>query len=277
MDKLVDGLVFPEGPLWHDGSLLFVEVYAHRLSRWDGRARTTLWHDPGCGACAVGRAPDGTLLVPCFDGGFLARLTPDGRLLGRRHHGDDGHPLTGANDLVLDGHGGAYVTASGRWDVAAPPEGAVFHLAPDGRLRRVAAGLAFTNGIALIDGGRTLVVAETLARRLTRFTVARDGSLAEPRPFCRLDDFGPRPPDADPYAGPDGLELDPFGRLWVCEYGAGRVHVVDGRGRLLRTHTVPAIGVTNVAFDPDGNAYITATEDPWHDPYPGAIWRVPAA
>ncbi len=277
MEKYVDGLVFPEGPLWHDGALLFVEVYAHRLSRWDGRARTTIWHEPGSGPCAVERGPDGTFLVPCFEAGFLARLAPDGRLIERRHYGDDGHPLTGANDLVMDGRGGGYITASGRWDVAAPPEGAVFHLAPDGRLRRVAAGLAFTNGIALLDGGRTLVVAETLARRLTAFTVGEDGALAEPRLFCRLDDFGPLPPGADAYAGPDGLELDRFGRLWVCEYGAGRVHVVDGQGRLVRTLAVPAIGVTNVAFDPDGNAYISAAEDPSREPFLGAIWRVPAS
>ena len=274
MDKLVDGLVFPEGPLWDNGDLLFVEVYAHRLSRWDGEV-TTVWHDPGCGACAVARGPDGTLLVPCFDGSFLASLAADGRLIERRRHGDDGQPLTGANDLVADGRGGFFVTASGRWDVAASPEGAVFHLAADGRLRRVASGLMFTNGIALIDDS-TLVVAETLGRQLTAFTIERDGALTEPRVFCRLDDFGPPPAGADPYAGPDGLELDPSGRLWICEYGAGRVHIVDGRGRLVRTLTVPAIGVTNVGFDPDGNAYITAAENPWHDPFPGAIWRVPA-
>ncbi len=277
MDKVVDGLIFPEGPLWWDGGLLFVEVYGHRVSRWDGKRRTTLWHEPGCGACAVERGPEGSLLVACFEGHFLARLTREGRLIEKRSVGDDGHPLTGANDLVPDGRGGVYVTASGVWDVAAPPAGAVFHLAPDGRLARVAAGLHFTNGIALIDGGRTLLVAETLGRRVTAFVVKDDGSLAGPRLFCRLDDFGALPAGADPYAGPDGLELHPSGDVWICEYGAGRVHVVDGKGRLRRTFAVPGIGVTNVAFDPQGrNAYLTVVDEPTTHPFPGAIWRVDA-
>lgn len=276
MDKIVDGLVFPEGPLWHDGGLLYVEVYADRVGRWDGKARRTLWHEPGCGACAVERAADGTLLVPCYEGNFLARLATDGRLVERRAKGDDGHALTGANDVVMDGKGGAYITASGRWDVAAPPEGAVFHLAPDGRLVRVASGLHFANGIALLDQGLALLVAETLARRVTAFAVAPDGTLGRPRPFCRLDDFGPLPADADRYAGPDGMELHPSGTLWICEFGAGRVHVVDGAGRHVRTIATPFHGVTNVAFGPAGEAYLTVVEQPWKEPFTGAIWRVEA-
>jgi hypothetical protein len=44
----------------------------------------------------------------------------------------------------------------------------------------------------------------------------------------------------------------------------------------LRTIATPFQGVTNVAFDPVGNAYLSVVEDPWNDPFPGAIWRVEA-
>jgi sugar lactone lactonase YvrE len=92
-----------------------------------------------------------------------------------------------------------------------------------------------------------------------------------------MDDLGALPTGADPYAGPDGMEPHPSGDLWICEYGAGRVHVVDGAGRLRRTIVTPALGVTNVAFDPTGrHAYLTVVEEPTRDPYPGAIWRVDA-
>lgn len=277
MDKIIDGLAFPEGPLWHDGGLLFVETNGHRVGRWDGTARTTLWHRPGSGPCAIEHAADGTLLVACFDGHALVRLGADGRLIETRTHGDDGHPLTGANDLVMDARGGAWITASGRWAADARAEGAVFRLAPDGRLTRAASGLEFSNGIALIDGGRTLLVAETLARRVTAFPIGADGALGPSRLFVRLDDLGPLPDGADALAGPDGMELHPSGALWICDYGTGRVHVVDDAGRLARTIVTPAPYVTNVAFDPTGrNAYLTVVEEPNREPFTGSIWRVDA-
>jgi sugar lactone lactonase YvrE len=277
MDRVVDGLVFPEGPLWHGGRLYYVEVYGHRVGFWDGTAATVFWHRPGSGPCAIERAADGAFLVPCFDAGALARLAPDGTLTAWRTHGDDGHPLTGANDLVMDDRGGAWVTASGRWDVNAPPEGAVFRLGADGRLNRVVAGLHFSNGIALVDGGRTLVVAETLARRLTAYPIREDGTLGPGRVYLNLDDLGPLPEGADASAGPDGLERHPSGDLWVCDYGAGRVHVLDAAGRAKRTIVTPTPFVTNVAFGPDGrHAYLTVVDQPTEAPFRGAVWRVEA-
>ena len=51
----------------------------------------------------------------------------------------------------------------------------------DGTVRPVAGELLFANGMALLDGGRVLVVAETRAEpgRLTAFDVAEDGSLSK--------------------------------------------------------------------------------------------------
>jgi sugar lactone lactonase YvrE len=278
MDKIVGDLVFPEGPLWWDGGLLFVETYAHRLSRWDGRRRATVWHEAGCGACAVERGPEGSLLVVCFESHALVRLTPEGKLLDKRATGDDGHPLTGANDLVSDGRGGHYITASGAWNAAAPPAGAVFHLRADGRLQRVAQGMHFTNGIAVLADRRTLVVAETLARRITAFAIQDDGSLGPARIFCRLDDLEALPLGADPLSGPDGMELHASGELWICDYGTGRVFVVDDKARLKRAIRVPGLGVTNLAFGPDGrDAYLTVVEEMAGPKYAGAIWRVDAS
>lgn len=267
--------MFPEGPFWHDGRNYYVEVYGHRVGCWDGTPAAPVWHHPGSGPCAIERAADGGFLVPCFDAGALARLAPDGSLTAWRTHGDDGHPLTGANDVVMDGQGGAWITASGRWDVNAPPEGAVFRLGADGRLTRVVAGLHFSNGIALVDEGRTLVVAETLARRLTAFAIHDDGTLGLGRVYLNLDDQGPLPDGADATAGPDGLERHPSGDLWVCDYGAGRVHVLDATGRAKRTIGTSALYVTNVAFGRDGrHAYLKVVDQPTEAPFRGGIWRV---
>lgn len=46
--------------------------------------------------------------------------------------------------------------------------------------------LVFPNGCILIDEGRTLLVAETLAMRLTALPVLPDGRLGPPRPWAPL-------------------------------------------------------------------------------------------
>jgi sugar lactone lactonase YvrE len=67
-----------------------------------------------------------------------------------------------------------------------PPRAPLATFAPDGALIGTSEPLHFPNGAVLLDGGRTLVVAETMAMRLTAFTVAQDGSLADPRPWATL-------------------------------------------------------------------------------------------
>jgi sugar lactone lactonase YvrE len=50
---------------------------------------------------------------------------------------------------------------------------------PDGSIVAAAGGLLFPNGTVIDD--TTLVVAETVGRRLTAFTVADDGTLTDRR------------------------------------------------------------------------------------------------
>jgi sugar lactone lactonase YvrE len=67
-----------------------------------------------------------------------------------------------------------------------PPRAPLAAFAPDGSLIGTSEPLYFPNGAVLLDGGRTLVVAETMAMRLTAFTVADDGALVDPRPWASL-------------------------------------------------------------------------------------------
>ena len=53
--------------------------------------------------------------------------------------------------------------------------------------------------------GRTLIVAESLGRRLTAFDIAADGSLGERRIYAEL-----------PGRGPDGICLDEEGAIWAA-------------------------------------------------------------
>jgi len=74
--------------------------------------------------------------------------------------------------------------------------------------------------------GRTLIVAETMAARLTAFAVAADGSLTTRREWARLDG-----------AVPDGICLDAEGAVWVASPISAEVLRVREGGAV--THRVP--------------------------------------
>src|SRR5262249_54233690 len=111
------------------------------------------------------------------------------------------------NDMVVDGHGRAYVGNFG-FDLHAR---AHFHPAelilvpPDGAPRVVARDLAFPNGCVITPDGRTLVVGESGAAQLTAFTIEADGSLTDRHVWAPLGK-----------AVPDGICLDAEEAIWVA-------------------------------------------------------------
>src|ERR1700692_1501526 len=84
---VLDGLVFGEGPRWHDGELWFSDMHDHRVVRTpiDGLAKqgtaTTVReitdHDPS----GLGWLPDGRLLVVAMETQRLLRVEADGRVV----------------------------------------------------------------------------------------------------------------------------------------------------------------------------------------------------
>jgi sugar lactone lactonase YvrE len=95
---------------------------------------------------------------------------------------------------------------------------------PDGRVTRAAEDLDFPNGTVITPDGRTLIVAETLAHRLTAFDVAADGALSGRRQLAALDG-----------CFPDGICLDADGAVWVADARSPRLVRVGADGRVLRT------------------------------------------
>jgi sugar lactone lactonase YvrE len=109
--------------------------------------------------------------------------------------------------MVVDDAGRAYV---GNFGAATVP-GAVHEPAalalvhPDGRAEVAAEDLIFPNGSVITPDGRTLIVAETLAPRITAFDIGVDGRLSHRRVWAELGD-----------RFPDGCALDAAGGLWVA-------------------------------------------------------------
>jgi gluconolactonase len=263
---------YPEGPVWRGGQLFYVEYSAGNIKRWDGTRTVQIWHRDGCGASGLIEFHD-HWLVACYDDNSLVEIGADGRFIRVLRADNRGRPFKGPNDFTADGRGGIYFSASGVYDIKAPIEGTVLHLAADAKAPTVVADLLhYPNGLALARDGRHLLVAEMLAGRILEFPIGRLGALGPRRVWARLADLAPPTPGTDAYNGPDGFKLGPDGNYYIAQNGSGRVLVVTGDGKLVRSIEVPTPFVTNLAFG-SGAVFITGSFEQWKAPYAGAVYR----
>lgn len=268
--KVIDGdAKFPEGPFVENGILYYAQYGAGEIDRWDGKTRSVLWKQEGSGANAVERFGAG-FIIAGYDSGTIVLTDGDGRTTSVIDHDEAGNKLAGPNDIALDGRGGAYVTLSGPWETP-PIVGKVVHVKADGKAKVVAENIHYANGVAVSKDGETLYVNESEANRVIQFTIADDGSLADRKLFVRLYELG-----EPPSAYPDGIKLGPDGNLYIGEYSAGRILVVDpATKKLLRRIDVPSAAAPNLAFSADGKTmYVTAVDDKSGAPYPGKVYAV---
>lgn len=268
---------YPEGPVWRDGQLFYVDYSAGNIKRWDGTRATIFWHRDGCGASGLIDF-HGYWLIACYDDNSIVEVDATGRQVRVSRADSRGRPFTGPNDFAADGHGGIYFSASGVYDSKAPISGAVLHMAADGKLiTEVANTLHYPNGLTLAADGEHLLVAEMLAGRILTFPIGTGGTLGPRSVWARLQELAPPTPAEDAYNGPDGLKLGPDGNYYIAQNGSGRVLIVGADKKLVRSIDVPTRFVTNLAFGAagTGTVFITGTFDQWQAPYTGVVysWR----
>lgn len=265
---------YPEGPLWRDGKLFYVEYSASNIKSWDGRRTTIYWHKDGCGANSL-ISFNNHLLVACYDSNSLEELDAAGKQIREIREDGSGKPFVGPNDFASDGHGGVYFSASGVYDIKAPISGAVLHLTADGSITEVANTIHYSNGLTLARDQHHLLVAEMLAGRVLSFPIEAGGTLGPRTVWARLEDLAPPTPNEDAYNGPDGVKLGPDGNYYIAQNGSGRVLVVSEDKKLVRTIEVPTPYVTNIGFGPDGSnvVFLTGAFEQWKAPFPGAVYR----
>jgi sugar lactone lactonase YvrE len=261
---------FPEGPVWHNDKLYYVEYGGHTVKTWDGSKLAQFWRSDGYGPSAVAPFGDG-FLVAGYDAGAMVRVSAEGRTLQTIDKDISGDSFLGPNDIASDGNGGVYFSTSGPWE-SGVIIGKIYHMGPDGRAQMVADDLHYANGLVLSADGNTLYVNESEAYRVVRFAVAEDGSLYDRRLFVRLNELLPSAP---PGAYPDGIKRDRAGNLFIGQFSAGQLLIVSPEGKLLRTIEVPSAAAPNLAFSPEEDKiYVTAVDDKSKAPWPGKVYEV---
>ncbi len=268
---LVEGRYFCEGPRWHDDRFWFSDFYAHEICSvgLDGDVRTEVTVGDDERPSGLGWLPDGRLLFVAMLSRRVMRREHDGTVV---EHADlSGVATFHCNDMLVDADGRAYVGNFG-FDLdekiesmgaegllgamatdRAPYTAVLARVDPDGSVSVVADDLAFPNGVVLLDGGSTLVVAQTLGLELTAFDKAADGSLSNRRTWASL-------VGADgSFVAPDGTSADASGGVWVANALGPEVVRVEQGGVITDRVTTSQNAFACAIGGPDGRHLLACT------------------
>jgi gluconolactonase len=258
---VAEGLHFPEGPVWLDGKVQFVEIAGGTIAEVDTTApggAVTRWATTGGGPNGATRAADGTLWVT-QNGGMsrrnrvtpgIQRVRPDGEVTMVVTE-IDGLVLEGPNDLAFGPDGRLWFTdPRGASDPAVndkPGRLFVFDTETGAGELVIELGPVFPNGLGFLADG-TLVWDESFTRRLVALVDGRQEVLVElpERHF------------------PDGFCVGADGTLYVAStFGHCVSVVVDGKlvDRLMCGDGMP----TNCCFG-GTDLYVTESRH-------GTLWR----
>jgi sugar lactone lactonase YvrE len=212
LEPLLDGLVFPESPRWHDGRLWFVDMFARQVKTVDMDGRSHLVAELPDDPSGLGFLPDGTPLVVLMNRREIVSLGPGGIQL----HADLSHiPVSFINDMVVTDDGRAYVGGVVWKEKADIGTDKIILVESDGQVRIAADDESLNlpmqpNGMVITPDGKTMIFSSSRYGRqhgdfvVRSLSIDDDGLLHDPQLFADV-----------PGVEPDGLCLDSEGSVWV--------------------------------------------------------------
>jgi gluconolactonase len=254
IEFIKDGFKGTEGPVaLPDGSLIFTETQANRITRIAADGSTSTFLDNSNGSNGLGFNANGDLVAAQVLQPQVGIVSPYGsaRVLADKF---EGAPFGRPNDLVLDKLGNVYFTDSGANPGGAasasatgqpvPARPAVYRITRAGALQRIAADIERPNGIQLSPDEKVLYVANTAGEYVLAYDIASDGRIGERRKFARLEGWR-RLDNGSTSSGADGLAVDALGRLYVASTAG--IQVFNDKGESLGTIALPK-APQNLAF-----------------------------
>ncbi len=251
LEQYATGPSYSEGPTWRKGEVFFC---SGALLRVDEKRAVHKYLELGP-AGTVLRA-DGHMIVADNKYKSLLDISPEGKVnvIAERW---EGQTLRSLNDVTIDARGNVYWTDP-EGSTPKTPVGSVFRVRPDGRVDRVATGLAFPNGLDVDPASKFLYVIESQSKKILRYALPADDELCgKPDEFYDLGG-----------SGGDGCAFDAAGNLWVADFHRpdtmkGRITVLSPEGKPLAYLPLPAKVVSNICFGgKDHDEIFCTTGDP---------------
>ena len=261
VERLAQGLMFPEGPtIGPDGALYVTEIAGQRISKINEDGTISTFADTGGGPNGAAFNPLGELVVannggrwptdvpstsqapePEFAQGRIQTISSEGVVLSELSE-IDGAPLNSPNDLCFDSHGGYYFTDP-EWSGLVGGDrdgGPVCYVNAEGDAARVASNIGFPNGLGVRVDGKVLVVCESLTGMLLSYRIEEPGILS---PTAKPNGMIGR------RSVPDGFCFDASGQIIVAGHGSSNLFILDGNdGRPVQIIELPDKGPTNCCF-----------------------------
>lgn len=217
VETLASGFVYPEGPRWREGKLWFADQHDGIVYALDSDGSVAdQFLVPG-NPSGLGWLPGGELLVVSMENRQLLKRSGTSLEVAAdlsEHHSGD------SNDMVVDTQGRAYIGNIG-FDFNAGDDICatnVVMVLPDGQISVVASDMICPNGTVITDDGKTLIIAESLANKLTAFDIAEDGALSGRRVYAAVEGHVP-----------DGIALDSEGCIWAASpYTQSLIRIAEG-------------------------------------------------
>lgn len=238
VEKTGTGYSFTEGPaVAPNGKVYFTDQPNDRIYVWDEKKGISLWLE-GTGRSNGLYFNASGKLVACadqhnqlvvFGKNKKARVIFDGIF--------DGKYINAPNDLWITPAGGIYFSdpyyfrdywEEGHKEVQ--DVRGVYFLSPDGKIKRVINDYKMPNGLIGTPDGKTLYVADINDRKIWKYDILEDGTLAN-KTF-----FAPK--------GSDGMTIDNQGNVYLT---SGKVWVYSPKGELIQEIAIPE-NPANVCF-----------------------------
>ncbi|MFT3787275.1 MAG: SMP-30/gluconolactonase/LRE family protein [Tepidisphaeraceae bacterium] len=235
-----------ENPMWHpdDGCVYWTDIPAGLLYRYDPSNKTSdvVYRGEPVGGFTL--QADGTLLlfrvrdVASFD--IRTRQT---RVLFEVN--DD--TMDRFNDVHADPLGRVFAGTIGKgWKKV----GGLYRVETDGRIQKLFAGTACSNGMAFSPDEKTFYWTDTSGGFIYAFDYDRTtGALTNRREFYNAKGEG----------GPDGTAMDEHGNLWSTRWGGSRICVIDPSGKKTSKIAFPVPKVSCAIFGGPGDNELFVT------------------
>jgi gluconolactonase len=277
VEVVAEGFQFSEGPLWveKEQMLLFSDVPANTIYKWTEAKGKEVYLKPSgytdtakrggfMGSNGLGLSTDGKLLI-CQHGDrkivkMDAPLNAPQQKFVTIADKYNGKKLNSPNDLFVTAAGDIYFTdpsygfeQGGRDPKKEIPYQGVYKIDKSGSVTLLVDSIEQPNGIGLLPGGKTLIVAnsDNRKKRWYAYDIAPNGSLTNARLFYDVS-------DEKGMGGCDSFKIDAEGNVYAA--GPGGIWILTKTGKLIGKIKVDGLTVANCALTKDGKTiFLTAT------------------